>query len=133
MPLSKLCALITVSVPSESWVHTICIHNLQEIHNTYTIGVCKLGEADKGRQPSQPEPSKPGKGKMYNTSKQYKKTYHTLYNTLAQTNSQANQSPASQKKYKIQVNNTYKHTAINPVIMQLAWQTSLCWYQVWLP
>ena len=102
-------------------VHTICIHNLQEIHNTYTVGVCKLGEPDKGRQPSQPEPSKLGKGKMYNTSKQCKKTYNTLYNTLVQTDSQANQSLASQE---IQVNNTNKRTAINPVIVQLAWQTS---------
>ena len=34
---------------------------------------CKPGEPDKGRQPSQPsqpEPSKPGEGKMYNTSNQ---------------------------------------------------------------
>ena len=79
------------------------------------------GEPDKGGQPSQPEPSKPGKGKMYSTSKQYKKTYHALYYTLVQTD---NQSQQARKKYKIQVNNTNKHTPINPVIVQLAWQTS---------
>ena len=82
MPLFKLCALITVFVPSESWVHTICIHNMQEIHNTYTIGVCKLGEADKGRQPSQPESSKPGKGKMYNTVQVNNTRKHTTLFTI---------------------------------------------------
>ena len=61
-----------------------------------------------------------GKDKMYNTSKQYKKTYHTLYNTLVQTDSQANQP----EKNKTQVSNTNEHTATNPVIVQLAWQTS---------
>ena len=39
-----------------------CIHNLQEMHNT--VGVYKPGEPDKGRKPSQPEPSKLGNGKI---------------------------------------------------------------------
>ena len=33
------------------------LHNLLEIHNTVVV---KPGEPDKERQPSQPEPSKPG-------------------------------------------------------------------------
>ena len=67
------------------------------MHNT--VGVYKPGEPDKGRQPSQPEPSKLGKGKMYNNTRKHLKQYHTLYNTLVQTDNQTNQSLASQKKY----------------------------------
>ena len=86
----------------------------------YTVGVCKPGEPDKGRHPSQPEPSKPGKGKIYNTGKQYKCSLQYI-----STNRQPNQpEPSKPDKllYKIQVNNTNEHTAINPIIVQLAWQ-----------
>ena len=34
-----------------------------EVKELYTVGVCKPGDQKKGRQPSQPEPSKPGEGK----------------------------------------------------------------------
>ena len=43
-------------------------------------GVCKPGEPDKGRQPSQPEPSKLGKGKMYKNTRKHLK--HTTLFTI---------------------------------------------------
>ena len=103
---------------SDGYTLYICIHNLQEIHNMYTVGVRKPGEPDRGRQPSQPEPSNPGKGKMYNTSKQYKKTHHAPFSTNRQPS-----QPEHNKPEKIQNTkkpNTNKHTGINPVIRAVA-------------
>ena len=92
-------------------VHTICIHNLQEIYNT--VGVYKPGEPDKRRQPSQPEPSKLGKGKMYNNTRKHLKIPHSLQ--YISTNRQPNQPESSKVrkniKYKTYVHyNTNKHT-----------------------
>ena len=64
------------------------------MHNT--VGVYKPGEPDKGRQPSQPEPSKLGKGKMYNNTRKHLK-HTTLFNS---TNRQPNQ-PEPSKPEKI--------------------------------
>ena len=98
------------------------IQNLQEMHNT--VGVYKPGEPDNGRQPSQPEPSKLGKGKMYNNTRKHLK--HTRsYKTLVQTDNQTNHSLASQKnivKYKTYVHYNTIQTNI-PVLVQLACQT----------
>ena len=76
--------------------HSICIQNLQEMHNT--VGVYKPGEPDKGRQPSQPEPSKLGKGKMYNNTRKHLK--HTTLLQNISTNRQPNQ-PEPSKPEKI--------------------------------
>ena len=66
------------------------------MHNT--VGVYKPGEPDKGRQPSQPEPSKLGKGKMYNNTRKHLKHTTLLQNISA--NRQPNQ-PEPSKPEKI--------------------------------
>ena len=104
------------------------------MHNT--VGVYKPGEPDKGRQPSQPEPSKLGKGKMYNNTRK-----HTTLLQYISTNRQPNQPEPSKPeknivKYKTYVHyNTNKHTCPCaagmsslfrcPAAMHIRWQ--LAW------
>ena len=78
------------------------------MHNT--VRVHKLGEPDKGRQPSQPEPSKLGKGKMYNNTRKHLK--HTTLLQYISTNRQPNQ-PEPSKPENIVKYRTYVHYHTN--------------------
>ena len=95
------------------------------------VRICKPVEPDKGRQPSQPESSKPGEGKSTIQKNKIKIKHTTLFPNRQPSQPEPGKSGGMMKKYKvIQVDNPNKHAAINlvPSLVQLAWKSSSICY-----